>query len=129
MIDNIMEKEFEDMCLNNFNKTRAFVKIEDGCENFCSYCIIPYARGKVRSKKPHVVIEEIEKLVSDGHKEIVLTGIHTGHYGSDINYSFSKLLKDIEKIDGLKRLRISSIEITELDNEFLLVNVRIINNN
>ncbi len=121
IIDNIMEKDFEDMCLNNFNKTRAFVKIEDGCENYCSYCIIPYARGKVRSKKPEVVIEEIKELINDGHKEIVLTGIHTGHYGSDINYSFSKLLKDIEKINGLERLRISSIEITELDDEFLKV--------
>ena len=119
VIDNIMEKEFEDMCLNNFNKTRAFVKIEDGCENYCSYCIIPYARGKVRSKKPNVVIDEIKKLVNEGHKEIVLTGIHTGHYGSDINYSFAKLLKDIESIEGLSRLRISSIEITELDDEFL----------
>lgn len=121
VIDNIMEKDFEDMCLNNFNKTRAFVKIEDGCENFCSYCIIPYARGKVRSKNPNVVIDEITSLVNDGHKEIVLTGIHTGHYGSDINYNFSKLLRDIEKIDGLSRLRISSIEITELDDEFLNV--------
>ena len=119
VIDNIMEKKFEDMCLNNFDKTRAYVKIEDGCENYCSYCIIPYARGKVRSKEPSVVIDEITKLVSDGHKEIVLTGIHTGHYGADINYSFPKLLKDIENIEGLKRLRISSIEITELDDEFL----------
>lgn len=121
VIDNIMEKQFEDMCLNNFDKTRAYVKIEDGCENYCSYCIIPYARGKVRSKEPSVVIDEITKLVSDGHKEIVLTGIHTGHYGSDIDYSFPKLLKDIENIEGLKRLRISSIEITELDDEFLNV--------
>ena len=118
-VDNIMEKEFEDMCLNNFNKTRAFVKIEDGCENYCSYCIIPYARGKVRSKSPLVILEEIKKLIKQGHKEIVLTGIHTGHYGSDINYSFSKLLKNLEGIDGLKRLRISSIEITELNQEFL----------
>ena len=121
IIDNIMEKEFEDMCLNNFNKTRAFVKIEDGCENFCSYCIIPYARGKVRSKNSNVVISEINNLVNEGHKEIVLTGIHTGHYGSDINYSFVKLLKNIENIEGLERLRISSIEITELNDEFLEV--------
>ena len=119
VIDNIMEKKFEDMCLNNFDKTRAFVKIEDGCENYCSYCIIPYARGKVRSKNPNVVISEIKNLIKDGHKEIVLTGIHTGHYGSDINYSFSKLLKDIENIEGLERLRISSIEITELNDDFL----------
>ena len=119
-VQDIMEKDFEDMCLNNFNKTRAFVKIEDGCENYCSYCIIPYARGKVRSKKPEVVKSEIKNLIKDGHKEIVLTGIHTGHYGSDLeNYSFSKLLKEIEKIEGLERLRISSIEITELDEEFM----------
>ena len=121
-IENIMGKKFEDMCLNNFNKTRAFVKIEDGCENYCSYCIIPYARGKVRSKKPEVVIEEIKNLIKDGHKEIVLTGIHTGHYGSDLdNSNFSKLLSEIEKIEGLDRLRISSIEITELDDEFIEV--------
>ena len=89
-VENIMNAKFEDMCLNNFNKTRAFVKIEDGCENFCSYCIIPYARGKVRSKEKDTVIEEITNLVKEGHKEIVLTGIHTGHYGSDLdNYSFS----------------------------------------
>jgi len=119
-VQDIMEKDFEDMCLNNFNKTRAFVKIEDGCENFCSYCIIPYARGKVRSKKPEIVIEEIKNLIRDGHKEIVLTGIHTGHYGSDLEgFCFSKLLKEIEKIEGLERLRISSIEITELDDAFM----------
>ena len=121
-VENIMDTEFEDMCLNNFNKTRAFVKIEDGCENYCSYCIIPYSRGKVRSKNPKIVIEEINNLIKYGHKEIVLTGIHTGHYGSDLkNYNFSKLLKEIETIDGLERLRISSIEITELDDEFLEV--------
>ena len=119
-VKDVMNAKFEDMCLNNFNKTRAFVKIEDGCENYCSYCIIPYSRGKVRSKDKDTVIKEITNLVNDGHKEIVLTGIHTGHYGSDLdNYSFAKLLKDIENIEGLKRLRISSIEITELDDEFL----------
>lgn len=119
-VEDIMSKSFEDMCLNNFNKTRAYVKIEDGCENFCSYCIIPYARGKVRSKDPKMVIDEIASLVNEGHKEIVLTGIHTGHYGADLKgYTFSKLLREIEKIDGLERLRISSIEITELDDEFL----------
>ena len=119
-IGDVMNTKFEDMCLNNFNKTRAFVKIEDGCENYCSYCIIPYSRGKVRSKDKDTVIKEITNLVSDNHKEIVLTGIHTGHYGSDLeNFSFAKLLKDIENIKGLERLRISSIEITELDDEFL----------
>lgn len=119
-IKDITKEKFEDMCLNNFDKTRAYVKIEDGCENYCSYCIIPYARGKVRSKNPKVVIDEIIKLITCGHREIVLTGIHTGHYGSDLNnYNFSKLLIEIEKIKGLERLRISSIEITELTDEFL----------
>ena len=120
-IEDIMEKPFEDMCLNNFSKTRAYVKIEDGCENYCTYCIIPYARGRVRSKQIDVCINEIKDLVKAGHKEIVLTGIHTGHYGSDINSNLSTLIKEIENIKGLERLRISSIEITELTDEFLSV--------
>ena len=118
-ITDFKDNKFEDMCLNNFDKTRAFVKIEDGCENFCSYCIIPYARGKVRSKDPKLVIEEVKNLISEGHKEVVLTGIHTGHYGSDINYKFSNLLNDLVKIKGLERLRISSIEITEITDDVL----------
>lgn len=118
-ITDFKDNRFEDMCLNNFDKTRAFVKIEDGCENFCSYCIIPYARGKVRSKDPKLVIEEVKNLINEGHKEVVLTGIHTGHYGSDINYKFSNLLKDLAKIKGLERLRISSIEITEITEDVL----------
>ena len=114
------DEKFECMKLNNFNKTRAFVKIEDGCENFCSYCIIPYSRGKVRSKLMEEVIDEVNTLVNNGHREIVLTGIHTGHYGADIEeYDFSDLLNEICKIKGLERLRISSIEITELDDKFL----------
>ncbi|HPF83242.1 MAG TPA: tRNA (N(6)-L-threonylcarbamoyladenosine(37)-C(2))-methylthiotransferase MtaB [Bacilli bacterium] len=121
-IYNINEVPFESMSLNNFNKTRAFVKIEDGCENFCSYCIIPYSRGKVRSKKCVDVIEEITTLVNGGHKEIVLTGIHTGHYGADLdNVDFSMLLERICQIKGLERLRISSIEITELNDKFMNV--------
>ena len=114
------DEKFECMKLNNFNKTRAFVKIEDGCENFCSYCIIPYSRGKVRSKLMEDVLDEVTTLVNNGHREIVLTGIHTGHYGADIEeYDFSDLLNEICKIKGLERLRISSIEITELDDKFL----------
>lgn len=121
-IKDLDKAEFECMKLNNFNKTRAFVKIEDGCENFCSYCIIPYSRGKVRSKKREDVLEEVNTLVNNGHREIVLTGIHTGHYGADLeNYNFANLLEEICKIDGLERLRISSIEITELDDDFMKV--------
>lgn len=118
-ITDFKDNKFEDMCLNNFDKTRSFVKIEDGCENFCSYCIIPYARGKVRSKDPDLVIDEVNNLIKEGHKEVVLTGIHTGHYGADINYSFATLLNRLVKIKGLERLRISSIEITEITDEVL----------
>ena len=111
---------FEDMFISHMNShTRAFVKIQDGCENFCSYCIIPYTRGRQRSKKKETVLKEIETLVLNGYQEVVLTGIHTGHYGSDIETSFPELLEEICKIKGLKRLRISSIEITELDDSFL----------
>ena len=95
--------EFEDMQLNNFDKTRAFVKIQDGCNNFCSYCIIPYTRGNIRSKKKEDVLSEINNLVKNGHKEVVLTGIHTGNY-HDNNYDFADLLSDIVKnIIFLKR--------------------------
>lgn len=114
------DKEFEDMQVTTFgSRSRAFVKVQDGCENFCSYCIIPYTRGKCRSKDKDKVIKEIASLVENGYKEVVLTGIHTGHYGVDKDYTFSSLLRELEKIKGLKRLRISSIEITELDDEFL----------
>ena len=120
-IEDINESDFDDMEISYFNtRTRALVKIEDGCENFCSYCIIPYARGKVRSKKPEKVLEEVERLAKNGYKEIVLTGIHTGHYGADLeNYDFSDLLRALEKIDGIDRIRISSIEIMELNDKFL----------
>lgn len=117
---NLNEVEFEDMNIKHFeNRTRAFVKIQDGCENFCTYCIIPYVRGKCRSKKEDNVLSEITTLVNNGYNEIVLTGIHTGNYGVDINTNFSSILEKILNIKGLKRLRISSIEITELDDKFL----------
>ncbi len=117
---NLNEVEFEDMNIKHFeNRTRAFVKIQDGCENFCTYCIIPYVRGKCRSKKEDNVLSEITTLVNNGYNEIVLTGIHTGNYGVDINTDFSSILEKILNIKGLKRLRISSIEITELDDKFL----------
>lgn len=121
-VRNIMDTNFEPMMLNNFNKTRAFVKIQDGCNNFCSYCIIPYTRGNVRSKDKQSVLKEIQLLVDEGHKEVVLTGIHTGNYGAEFaDYKFADLLKDIVKIDKLERLRISSIEITEINDDVMEV--------
>lgn len=117
--NNIMRVGFEDMVIDSFeSRTRAFVKIQDGCENYCSYCIIPFVRGRCRSKDKDKVISEITALVNNGYKEIVLTGIHTGNYGSDLGIKFSSLLKEILEIPNLERLRISSIEITELDDEF-----------
>lgn len=116
---NMDEVEFENMELDSMEgRTRAFVKIEDGCENFCTYCIIPYVRGKVRSKSHEMVIEEVTNLVNKGYKEVVLTGIHTGHY-VDGEYNFEHLLRDLVNISGLLRLRISSIEINELTDGVL----------
>lgn len=114
--------EFEDMYIKEFpGRTRAFVKIQDGCDNFCSYCIIPLVRGKCRSKDKDKVISEINDLVSNGYQEVVLTGIHTGNYGYDKDYDFADLLSEVVKIEGLKRLRISSIEITELNDRVLSI--------
>ncbi|MEG1150134.1 MAG: tRNA (N(6)-L-threonylcarbamoyladenosine(37)-C(2))-methylthiotransferase MtaB [Bacilli bacterium] len=109
---------FEDMFIEDYNHVRAFIKIEDGCDNFCSYCIIPFVRGAVRSKDFDVVIKEAKCLVKNGHKEIVLTGIHTGHYENS-NKHLSDLINELSLIDGLERIRLSSIEITELDESFM----------
>ena len=110
--------DFEDMLISDYNHVRAFIKIEDGCDNFCSYCIIPYVRGSVRSKKFETVIKEAKLLTQKGHKEIVLTGIHTGHY-MDNGYDLTDLINELSKIEDLLRIRISSIEITELNDKFL----------
>jgi len=113
---------YENLTVYNFyDNTRAYLKIQDGCNNFCSYCIIPYTRGLVRSKDKNLVLKEAQTLVDKGYKEIVLTGIHTGGYGLDFeNYRFYDLLKDlVEKVNGLRRLRISSIEINELTDEVI----------
>ena len=111
----LSNQEFEDMTITNFeNHTRAFVKIQDGCNAYCSYCVIPYTRGGLRSKKMDKVIEEVSLLVKNGYKEIVLTGIHTGRYGIDINTNLETLLDELVKIEGLYRIRLSSIEINEL---------------
>lgn len=110
------ESIFEDMFISEFiNHTRAFVKIQDGCNAFCSYCIIPYTRGRVRSKDYNLVIEEVINLVNKGYREVVLTGIHTGRYGIDLdNMNLEKLLRGLVQIDGLYRVRLSSIEINEI---------------
>ena len=112
---------FENMTVSRYDDlTRAFVKIEDGCNNYCAFCVIPYVRGNIRSKKMEDVISEVNELVRIGHKEIVLTGINTGAYGKDIKkYDLTDLIKELSKIDGLDRIRISSIEMTEINDKFI----------
>jgi threonylcarbamoyladenosine tRNA methylthiotransferase MtaB len=114
-------REFDETHVTNFTEnTRAFLKIQDGCNNFCSYCIIPFARGPVRSRQKESIIQEAKNLVQNNYHEIVLTGIHTGGYGSDLKeYSFYNLLEDLSNISGLDRIRISSIEINELTDDIL----------
>ena len=114
-IYDLTKTKFEEMEISKFtNHTRAFVKIQDGCNAFCSYCIIPYTRGRVRSKDKASVIKEVTKLVNNGYKEIVLTGIHTGRYGIDINTTLEELLKELVEIPNIYRIRLSSIEINEI---------------
>lgn len=109
------EVEFEDMEIKKYaHHHRAFIKIEDGCNNFCSYCIIPYVRGRVRSKDFNKCIMETNDLVLSGHKELVLAGIHTGQYNSD-GKRLCDLINELSKIELLKRIRLSSVEIVELD--------------
>lgn len=115
IIYDLTKVDFEKMEITNFDShTRAFVKIQDGCNAFCSYCIIPYVRGRVRSKDPENVIKEVTTLVEKGYKEIVLTGIHTGRYGTDINTTLEELLNKLVNIPNIYRIRLSSIEINEI---------------
>lgn len=115
IIYDLSKVDFEKMEISSFDShTRAFVKIQDGCNAFCSYCIIPYTRGRVRSKNKDDVIREVTKLVNEGYKEIVLTGIHTGRYGMDINSSLEELLNELVMIPNIYRIRLSSIEINEI---------------
>lgn len=113
--------EFDHLRLGNFHgHTRAFLKIEDGCNNFCSYCIIPYVRGPVRSKDLTAAVKEAEELAQKGYREIVLTGIHLGQYGKDGKpYHLLTLLEKLQELKGIERIRLSSIEGMELDSELL----------
>ena len=122
--DALKTKNYEELKIKRFNnKTRGFIKIVYGCNNFCTYCAIPYARGPVRSRNHQDVIDEIKLLTEQGTKEIVLTGINTAAYGSDLkDYTFAKLLEDIVKnVPNLGRIRISSIEATEITDELLSI--------
>ncbi len=121
-VNSIMkETDFENLSVNNLKgHTRAYLKIQDGCNRFCSYCIIPYARGPVRSRRPEDVLSEVKKLAENGYKEIVLTGIHIASYGTDLkNTNIEKILKQVHSIDGIERIRLSSIEPLIVTNSFI----------
>ncbi|MEZ7511407.1 tRNA (N(6)-L-threonylcarbamoyladenosine(37)-C(2))-methylthiotransferase MtaB [Bacillus pumilus] len=124
-VGNIMKaRVFEELDVPAFtDRTRASLKIQEGCNNFCTFCIIPWARGLLRSRDPEEVINQAQQLVDAGYKEIVLTGIHTGGYGEDLkDYNFAKLLKELdERVNGLKRIRISSIEASQITDEVIEV--------
>ena len=118
--------QYEELGITNHSENvRAYLKIEDGCDNFCSYCLIPYRRGRARSRNHEEIIKEATSLVKNGYQEIVLTGIHVGGYGKDLdNYTFSKLVKELLDIKDLYRLRISSIEESEIDNSTNINKIR-----
>ncbi|WAH38541.1 tRNA (N(6)-L-threonylcarbamoyladenosine(37)-C(2))-methylthiotransferase MtaB [Alicyclobacillus dauci] len=124
VVGNILKtREFEELDVPYFEeRTRANLKIQDGCNNFCTFCIIPWARGLIRSRKPEKIVAQARKLARAGYREIILTGIHTGGYGADLDgYRLAHLLQDLEQVEGLYRVRISSIEASEIDDELIEV--------
>ena len=119
--DNPRFFNYEELGVTSFSENvRAYLKIQDGCDNFCTYCLIPYRRGRSRSRSKEKVIEEAKYLIKQGYSEIVLTGIHVGGYGHDLkDTSFSDLVKSLIELEGIKSLRISSIEESEIDDELI----------
>ena len=119
--ENTRQFDYEELGITSYTENvRAFLKIQDGCNNFCTYCIVPYRRGKMRSRSNENVIKEATYLVEQGYQEIVLSGIHVGGYGQDLkDCSFSELVETLSNIPGLKSLRISSIEESEIDEKLI----------
>lgn len=120
--DVMQKREFVELGVITYTeKTRAVIKVQDGCDRFCTYCIIPYARGRVRSRRPEIILQEINKIAKNGIKEVVITGIHVASYGKDFknDYRLIDLLEDINKIDGIERIRLGSIEPLLITNEFI----------
>ena len=116
------QKEYKEFGNTTYTeKVRAFIKVQDGCNNFCSYCIIPYARGRVRSRKIEDVVSEIKDIAKEGIKEVVITGIHIASYGKDFkeNIGLIDLLEEINKIDGIERIRLGSLEPKIITEEFV----------
>ena len=124
LVDDIMQiRDFEEMQINNISdRTRALIKIQDGCDRFCSYCIIPYTRGPVRSRKMENIIDEVKRLAENGYKEVVLTGIHVASYGKDLKdekLGLADVIEHIAQVEGIKRIRISSVEPLAITEDFI----------
>ena len=120
LIDIGHTKEYENLHLSRTGEhTRAYIKVQDGCNQFCSYCIIPYARGRVRSRAKEDVIEEVKTLAANGYKEVVLTGIHLSSYGVDIEDSLLSLILTVHEVDGIHRIRLGSLEPGIITEEFV----------
>ena len=112
-------QEFEELYLDKPSEhTRAFIKVQDGCNQFCSYCIIPYARGRVRSRNMASVLEEVNRLAENGYQEVVLTGIHLSSYGIETGESLLHLIQEIHKVEGIRRIRLGSLEPKVVTEEF-----------
>ena len=118
--DIMKERVFEPLSIQKLaNRTRAYLKIQDGCSQYCSYCIIPYARGPIRSREPQEVVAEVKRLAENGFKEVVLTGIHVASYGKDRrDTSLPEILKQVHEVEGIERIRFSSIEPNVVTEEF-----------
>ena len=119
MIDINHTGEYEEMFLNRTGEhTRAYIKVQDGCNQFCSYCVIPYARGRARSRRPEEVTEELKQLAENGVKEVVLTGIHLSSYGTDLGTGLTDLILRVHEIEGIRRIRLGSLEPGIVTEEF-----------
>lgn len=122
MVSDIMKvREFEEMSIKSYkSRTRAFLKIQEGCDQYCTYCIIPYARGHIRSRKPDSITAEVKELAENGFKEIVLTGIHVASYGRDLgNTSLIDIIEKVHEIDGIQRIRMSSVDPNVMTDDFI----------
>lgn len=119
MIDINQTKEYEELTLSQTgDHTRAYIKVQDGCNQFCSYCIIPYARGRVRSRARASVVEEVKQLAKNGYREVVLTGIHLSSYGVDIDDHLLNLIEAIHEVEGIDRIRLGSLEPRIITEDF-----------
>ncbi len=114
-------RDFEELKIESFKeRTRAFLKIQDGCSQYCAYCIIPYARGPIRSRPPEDVVSEVKRLSDSGFKEVVLTGIHVASYGKDIKgWTLLDIIKKVHEVEGIERIRLGSLEPTIITKEFV----------